>query len=82
MITLITSSSLVVCRSHGVLRRRQHDLVAGRHTLLMMMVVMGAGHHLVVRLLVVLVVHAGVTGVVHRALLHVFSSDLKNETLE
>lgn len=82
MMAVITSYSFVVCRSHGVLRRRQHDLIAGRHTLLMMMMMMRAGHHLVMRLLVVLVVHAGVASVVHRALLHVFPSNLKNDALE
>lgn len=82
IVTLIISGGLVVCRSHRVLRRRQHDLVAGRHTLLMMMVMMRAGHHLMMRLLVVLVVHAGVTGVIHRTLLHVFTSGSENETLE
>lgn len=42
----------------------------------MMVVMMGGGHHLM-GLLVILMVHAGVAGVVDRALLHVFSSGLK-----
>lgn len=75
VMTLIAPVTLVVRWSHGVLRRRQHDLVAARHALLMVVMMVAAGHHLVMGLLIVLMVDAGVAWIIDRALLHVFTSD-------
>jgi len=47
----------------------------------MMVVMMGARHHLMMGLLVILMVHTGVARVVDRALLHVFSSNLKYKNI-